>query len=191
MAVQLSERKAIVAIGKTGTGKSTLLNMMAGKDVFAAAGGVIGCTDKVQKEVVEFQTRTVALIDTPGLLDPVILDNAVSQGMKKQDFLSEQRTIFKAHLKKALDEAGEQVDGFLLVFNAKSRWSDEEEWIIEILNALGIDYQHMIAVFTHGGVLGRTKAERYVQMVGRLSKPRAAEHRKLKDLMGMIDHESR
>ena len=129
----------IVAIGIVGAGKSTLRNTLAGKDVFAAAGGVMGCTHKVQKKVIKFQNRTIALVDTPGLLDPVILDNALSEGKKKHDFLSEQRAIFEAHLEEALFEAGEQVDGFLLVFNAESRWSDEEEWVIEILNTLGID----------------------------------------------------
>ena len=176
----------IVAIGITGAGKSTLLNMLAGKDVFAAAGGVMGCTDEVRKEVVKFQTRTIALIDTPGLLDPEILDKALSQGKKNKVLLSQQSAVFEAHLEKALFEAGEKVDVFLLVVNAKSRWSAEAEWVIEILNTLGIDYKHMIAVFTHGYGLGKTKAERYEQMQMRLSDPRAAMYSKLKDLMGMI-----
>ena len=178
---------AIVAIGITGAGKSTLLNMLAGEDVFAAAGGVMGCTAKVQKEVVKFQTYTVALIDTPGLLDPEILDNAISQGEKSHVLLSKQSAVFEAHLEEALLEAGEKVDVFLLVINAKSRWSTEAEWVIEILNALGLDYKHMIAVFTHGDGLGKTKAERYEQMEMRLSDPRAALYSKLKDLMGKIE----
>ena len=67
---------AIIAIGITGAGKSTLLNTLAGKEVFRAAGGIKGCTKGVQKEIVKFQDRSVALIDTPGLLDPVTLDKA-------------------------------------------------------------------------------------------------------------------
>ena len=42
-------------------------------------------------------------------------------------------------------------------------------------------------VFTHGGVLGKTKAERYEQMVVRLSDPRTEVFSKLKGLMGMIE----
>ena len=177
----------IVAIGISGAGKGTLLNILAGKDVFAAAGGVMGCTDEVQKEVVKFQTRTVALIDTPGLLDPEILDNALSQGEKNQVLLSQQSAIFEAHLEEALHEAGEMVDTFLLVINVKSRWSAEAEWVIEILNTLGLDYKHMIAVFTHGDGLGKTKAERYKQMEMRLCDPRASLYKRLKDLMEMIE----
>ena len=177
----------IVAIGITGAGKSTFLNMLAGKDVFATAGGVMGCTDKVQKEVVRFQTRTFALIDTPGLLDPKILDKALSQGKKCKVLLSQQSAVFETHLEKALNEAGEKVDVFLLVINVKSRWSAEAEWVVEILNTLGLDYKHMIAVFTHGDGLGKTKGERYKQMEVRLNDPRAAMYRNLKDLMGLIE----
>ena len=177
---------AIVAIGITGAGKSTLLNTMAGKEVFRVAEGVKVCTDKVQKEVVKFQTRTVALIDTPGLLDPEILGRAIPQGAKSQVLLNQQSAMFEAHLKEALFQAGEKVDAFLLVFNAESRWSVEAEWVIEILNTLGISYDHMIAVFTHGDKLSKMKSERYKQMEVRLSGAQAEEY-KLKDLMRMIE----
>ena len=69
---------------------------------------------------------------------------------------------------------------------AKSRWSAEVEWVIEALNTLGIDYKHMIAVFTHGDGLGKTKKERYEQMEMWLDDSRAAVS-KLKDLIGMIE----
>ena len=177
---------AIVAIGITGVGKSTLLNTLAGKEMFRAAGGIKGCTKGVQKEVVKFQDLSVALIDTSGLLDPETLDKAISQGAKSHVLLSQQSAEFEAHLEEALHKAGEKIDAFLLVFNAESRWSVEAEWVIEILNTLGMSYNHMIAVFTHGDALAKTKEERYKQMDIRLSDARAEVY-KLKDLMRMIE----
>ena len=89
-------------------------------------------------------------------------------------------------MEEALHKAGEKIDAFLLVFNAESRWSVEAEWVIEILNTLGMSYNHMIVVFTHGDALAKTKEERYKQMDIRLSDARAEVY-KLKDLMRMIE----
>ena len=63
--------------------------------------------------------------------------------------LSQQNTDFEAHLEEALHKAGEKIDAFLLVFIAESRWSVEVEWVIEILNTLGMSYNHI----THDNVL--------------------------------------
>lgn len=146
--------RAIVAIGVTGGGKSTLLNILAGKDVFEAAEGAKGCTKKVKKEIVRFQDLAIALIDTPGLLDPETLDKAIAEGAKTHELLSQQCGKFAAHLEEALHEAGEKVDAFLLVFNARSRWSVEADWVMNVLNTIGLAYRHVIVVFTHGDGLG-------------------------------------
>ena len=114
---------AIVAIGVTGAGKSTLLNILAGKDAFKVAEGAKGCTKKVKKEIVRFQDSAIALIDTPGLLDPETLDKAIAEGAKTHELLSQQCGKFAPYLEEALHEAGEKVDAFFLVFNAESRWS--------------------------------------------------------------------
>ena len=161
--------RAIVAIGVTGAGKSTLLNILAGKDAFKAAGGLEGCTKKVQKEIVHFQSTTIALIDTPGLLDPETVGSAIDQGEKTHVVLTQQFRRFAAYMEEALHEAGEKVDAFLLVFNAESRWSVEAEWVVDILNTIGLAYRHIIVVFTHGDGLGKTKAERCAEMEKRLN----------------------
>lgn len=164
---------AIVAIGITGAGKSTLLNFLAGEEVFQAAGGVKGCTKQVHKQIIEFQTQTIALIDTPGLLDPEILDKAIAQGTKDHVLLSQQSAEFEAYLEEALHEAGEKVDAFLLVFNAERRWFVEAKWVVEVLDTLGVAYEHMIMIFTHGDSIGKTNAERCMKMTTQLSDARA------------------
>lgn len=176
---------ALVAIGVTGAGKSTLLNILAGKEAFEAAEGVKGCTKKVQKEIVAYQTYTIALIDTPGLLDPEIMDKARAQGAKTHVLLSQLCRDFAAYLEEALHQAGEKVDAFLLVFNAESRWSVEAEWVMDILNTIGVAYQHIVLVFTHGDGLGKTNAERCAEMKKRLSDPKA-EWYGLTDLLNKL-----
>ena len=171
---------AIVAIGVTGAGKSTLLNILAGKDAFKVAEGAKGCTKKVKKEIARFQDSAIALIDTPGLLDPETLDKAIAEGAKTHELLSQQCGKFAAYLEEALHEAGEKVDAFFLVFNAESRWSLEADWVMNVLNTIGLAYRHVIVVFTHGDGLGGTNADRCKEMEKRLSDPKA-------DLYGLTD----
>ena len=185
-AILLPTKLAIVAIGVTGAGKSTLLNILAGKEVFEATEGLKGCTKKVQKEIVVFQTDTIALIDTPGLLDPETMDKTIAQGAKLRVLLSQLCREFAAYLEEALLQAGEKVDAILLVFNAESRWSVEAEWVMDILNTIGVAYQHIILVFTHGDGLGKTNAERCAEMKKRLSDPKADAYG-LKDLLNKVN----
>ena len=185
-AILLPTKLAIVAIGVTGAGKSTLLNILAGKEVFEATEGLKGCTKKVQKEIVVFQTDTIALIDTPGLLDPETMDKTIAQGAKLRVLLSQLCREFAAYLEEALLQAGEKVDAILLVFNAESRWSVEAEWVMDILNTIGVAYQHIILVFTHGDGLGKTNAERCAEMKKRLSDPKADAYG-LKDLLKNVN----
>ena len=190
-AILLPTKLAIVAIGVTGAGKSTLLNILAGKEVFEATEGLKGCTKKVQKEIVDsvdsVQTDTrIALIDTPGLLDPETMDKTVAQGAKLRVLLSQLCREFAAHLEEALHQAGEKVDAILLVFNAESRWSVEAEWVMDILTTIGVAYQHIILVFTHGDGLGKTNAERCAEMKKRLSDPKADAYG-LKDLLNKVN----
>ena len=185
-AILLPTKLAIVAIGVTGAGKSTLLNILAGKEVFEATEGLKGCTKKVQKEIVVFQTDTIALIDTPGLLDPETMDKTIAQGAKLRVLLSQLCREFAAYLEEALLQAGEKVDAILLVFNAESRWSVEAEWVMDILNTIGVAYQHIILVFTHGDGLGKTNAERCAEMKKRLSDPKADAYG-LTDLLNKVN----
>ena len=180
--------RTIVAIGATGAGKSTLLNILAGKKVFAATGGAKGCTKKVQKKTVKFQTSTFALIDTPGLLDPETLDKAIARGAKTHVLLSQQCGKFAENLEEALHEAGKKVDAVLLVFNAENRWSVEAEWVVDILNTIRLAYRHIIVVFTHGASLGKTNAERCAEMKKRLSNPKAVVYG-LTDLFNKLEQE--
>eukprot|EP01114_Cavostelium_apophysatum_P022053 TRINITY_DN7853_c0_g1_i2.p1 TRINITY_DN7853_c0_g1~~TRINITY_DN7853_c0_g1_i2.p1 ORF type:complete len:274 (-),score=45.29 TRINITY_DN7853_c0_g1_i2:80-901(-) len=62
----------VVAIGQTGTGKSTLLSSISGSDNFVAASDLMGVTSEVKevKSVWRNTNSPVYCVDTPGLADP-------------------------------------------------------------------------------------------------------------------------
>jgi small GTP-binding protein len=64
---QSHERLEIVAFGTISSGKSTLLNSLAGRDVFAAA--VVGGTTTTRCEIPWPGADRVVLVDTPGLAE--------------------------------------------------------------------------------------------------------------------------
>ncbi|MCA9229226.1 MAG: DUF697 domain-containing protein [Planctomycetales bacterium] len=64
---QQSNRLEIVAFGTISSGKSTLLNALAGREVFAA--DVVGGTTSVRSEIAWPGSDRVVLVDTPGLAE--------------------------------------------------------------------------------------------------------------------------
>jgi len=72
------EDKSLVVIGSTGTGKSSICNVLAGrkhddKDYFPASGAMESCTNKTTAKRVNWRGNpalSFTLIDTPGLNDP-------------------------------------------------------------------------------------------------------------------------
>ena len=60
--------RTIVAIGGTGVGKSTTMNSVAGRKVFAEGCGLASVTQATQRH--DDAARGLALLDVPGLDDP-------------------------------------------------------------------------------------------------------------------------
>ena len=64
----------IIIFGKTGSGKSTFLNWLAGRELFTVSNSYKSCTKKCQMEKVNVNGVTFELIDTPGFFDDEDMD---------------------------------------------------------------------------------------------------------------------
>ena len=58
----------IVIIGETGTGKSSLSDLLAGKDLFKVSGDPASCTKETICHKSEIDP-SIGIVDTPGLQD--------------------------------------------------------------------------------------------------------------------------
>ena len=89
------------------------------------------------------------VIDTPGFLDTASFETSYRQDELK--LVVEQSNKFLQHLDIAVLEAGEQIDAILLVINIHHRFSDESSYAIDALYEIGIDFDHVVVVFTQAG----------------------------------------
>jgi GTP-binding protein EngB required for normal cell division len=60
-------QRNIVIFGETGSGKSSIINTIAQKQLAKTSNDAHGCTSTAQRYLVEFSDQRFVLIDTPGL----------------------------------------------------------------------------------------------------------------------------
>ena len=60
---------SFLPLGKTGIGKSTFLNLLAGKDIFETDGSGISCTKNVTKNLIRGKDLNIIPINAPGFCD--------------------------------------------------------------------------------------------------------------------------
>lgn len=74
----MTENKAILLIGRSGRGKSTLANVVTGTNKFEESSGSISKTKKVQSDIFrDEKNENYLIIDTPGIGDTKMSDSEV------------------------------------------------------------------------------------------------------------------
>jgi tRNA U34 5-carboxymethylaminomethyl modifying GTPase MnmE/TrmE len=98
----------IVLVGITGSGKSTLGNLLVGEKAFKTSNFSSSCTDKAQSHIFEYEGKKYELLDTIGLCDT-----------------SKCQVTVRAGITEAIKKCAGGVDYFILVLKC-GRFTDQE-----------------------------------------------------------------
>ena len=152
-----ARQNGFILTGKTGTGKSTLLNVIFGKDIALAKSQASAVTKDSQVYYIKLNNgMLVSLVDTPGLSDPDII------ALDKKD-------LDKHHLKgieKVVSEEKIHIKGILFLVNFHVERFDESEQKALLdynkLFPLKRFWKHLVVIFTHvyGDPMGDSEEEK-------------------------------
>ncbi|KAL2087470.1 hypothetical protein ACEWY4_016298 [Coilia grayii] len=138
MCVQAGPDLTVVLLGKTGSGKSAAANAILGREAFCASKSWDPVTKECGMEQGEFDGKTIAVIDTPGVFDDQLCK-------KMMPFLKLQPHVF------------------LLTISVNEKVTDELKYAVKwIEDNLGRDVLcYVIILFTYVDQLQGTPLEKY------------------------------
>ena len=139
-----ARQNGFILSGKTGTGKSTLLNVLFNKEVAEAKKCALAVTKESKVFYLKLKNgKCVSLVDTPGLSDPDIVCN-------NKDNLD---NIHLKGIEKVITDEKIHIKGILFLVNFQNERFDksEQEALLSYNQIFPLKrfWKHLIVIFTH------------------------------------------